>query len=219
MITVGNRVCDVGCDHGFLPIFLVQKGISPHVIAMDLREGPLSRAKEHIAGQGLNGYIETRLSDGVESLQKGEAETLVCAGMGGRLIMKILTEGREKCICLRELILQPQSEIPAFRQFLRRQGYSVVKENMIEEDGKFYFLLKAVWTNSDIPCEDPLYDNFGRELLLRKDPVLYRYLNRQKEMLKTIEHGIETRAGDGGRERLRELSRELMLIDRALQLY
>ena len=62
MVTPGRRVVDVGCDHGFVSIYLVQRGISPRVLAMDVRMGPLSRAKEHIAEAGLGGYIETRLS-------------------------------------------------------------------------------------------------------------------------------------------------------------
>ncbi len=149
MVSCGNRVCDVGCDHGFVSIYLVQKKISPRAVAMDLRKGPLSRAQEHIAEYGLEDYIETRLSDGLEAYRSGEADTLICAGMGGRLMMKILTDGREKCRDFREMILQPQSEILQFRQFLRREHYRIVDENMIEEEGKFYFLMKAVPTGEN----------------------------------------------------------------------
>ena len=92
LITPGNVVCDVGCDHGFLSIYLVQNKISPKVIAMDVRSGPLSRCAEHVAQYGLDQYITMRLSDGLERLQPGEAETMVCAGMGGRLMQKILTQ-------------------------------------------------------------------------------------------------------------------------------
>ena len=96
MVTKGNVVCDVGCDHGYVSIYLVQEGISPHVIAMDVREGPLSHAKEHIRMYGLCNYIETRLSDGVEKLEMGEADTLILAGMGGRLMEAIITRGIAK---------------------------------------------------------------------------------------------------------------------------
>ena len=71
MVTVGNRVCDVGCDHGFVPIYLVQQGKSPRVLAMDLREGPLRAAREHVAAYGLCGQIETRLSDGLHNYNIG----------------------------------------------------------------------------------------------------------------------------------------------------
>lgn len=144
MVTFGNRVCDVGCDHGWVSIYLVQQGISHRVLAMDVRQGPLSRAQEHIRQQELEAYIETRLSDGVTALEVGEADTMICAGMGGRLMQRILEEGREKLKDMRELILQPQSEIPAFRAYLRQGGYMTLAENMVYEDGKYYPVMKVV---------------------------------------------------------------------------
>ncbi|MCI9073582.1 MAG: SAM-dependent methyltransferase [Lachnospiraceae bacterium] len=143
MVTAGNRVCDVGCDHGFVSIYLVQQGISPRVLAMDVRQGPLSRAREHIRQQGLEAYIETRLSDGVSALGAGEADTVICAGMGGRLMQRILEEGREKLETVRELILQPQSDIPAFRAYLWQAGYVLLAEDMVYEDGKYYPMMKV----------------------------------------------------------------------------
>ena len=83
-------LADVGCDHGYIPIYLMQKRQIPKAIAMDVNEGPLLRAKEHIQEWGLEEYIETRLSDGVKALQPGEVQSIVIAGMGGRLILKIL---------------------------------------------------------------------------------------------------------------------------------
>lgn len=143
MVTPGNVVVDVGCDHGFLPIYLVQENISPRVIAMDVGKGPLCRAKEHIAAYGMEEYIETRLSDGLGAYRAGEAQTLVCAGMGGRLMQKILAQGQDKAGEMTELILQPQSELAEFRRFLRESGYRIREENILLEGGKYYFLMKA----------------------------------------------------------------------------
>ncbi len=143
MVTKGNRVCDVGCDHGFVSIYLVQQGISPKVLAMDLREGPLRAAKEHVAAYGLEEQIETRLSDGLHNYEAGEADTLICAGMGGGLMTRILQAEREKTASFRELVLQPQSEIEKFRRFLRENGYRILDEEMVEEDGKFYQVIRA----------------------------------------------------------------------------
>ncbi|MCM1541648.1 MAG: class I SAM-dependent methyltransferase [Blautia sp.] len=145
LVTAGSRVADVGCDHGFLSIYLVQTGKCPGCLAMDVRKGPLSGAEEHIAAYGLTDYIETRLSDGLAAYHMGEAQTLICAGMGGRLMEKIITEGGKKSRSFRELILQPQSEIPEFRIFLRNAGYRITEEDAVCEDGKFYFAMKAVY--------------------------------------------------------------------------
>lgn len=144
MVTPGNRVCDVGCDHGFTSIYLVEQGISPYVIAMDINPGPLGRAADHIAARNLSVYIETRLSDGLSDLAVGEAETLILAGMGGPLIRKILTADRSKTQSVKEIILQPQSKVAEFRRFLREAGYGIIDEEMVREEQKFYPLIKVV---------------------------------------------------------------------------
>ena len=90
----GLVLADVGCDHGYIPIYLIQKKQIPKAIAMDVNQGPLLRAASHIQDWGLEAYIETRLSDGVKALEPGEAQSIVIAGMGGPLMEKIILEGR-----------------------------------------------------------------------------------------------------------------------------
>lgn len=167
LVTPGRRVVDVGCDHGLVDIYLVQKGISPGVLAMDVREGPLSRAREHVEMYGLGNYIETRMSDGLNAFCVGEARTLICAGMGGRLMQRILTESGEKAKSFDELILQPQSELSEFRRFLRKEGYCILQENILVEDGKYYFLLKVLPSEKVTPEEEQKRRAMHRELYRR----------------------------------------------------
>ena len=222
MVTVGNRVCDVGCDHGFLSIYLVQKKISPKVYAMDINSGPLSRAGEHINKYELGNYIETRLSDGLEALEEGEAETLVCAGMGGRLMMKILSDHKEKAFSLQELILQPQSEVPQFREFLRAEGYQIVKEDMIEEEGKFYPMMKVIpmkvapSSEKQPSPEDSLFAQFGQDLLENKHPVLHQYLQFRLETAECIKRGLNKNKNTRAKVRLAEIEQEISDIKQAL---
>lgn len=198
MVTTGSRVCDVGCDHGFVPIWLAEHGISPKVLAMDVRSGPLGTAKEHIAERGLDSCIETRLSDGLHNYNIGEADTLICAGMGGGLMLRILSEEPDKTASFRELILQPQSEIEQFRAGLRQMGYRIVDEIMIEEDGKFYPMMrvkielckpkeeskeklcKPIVSDDKILCK--LEDRYGPLLLAGKDQILAAYLRREERI-------------------------------------
>lgn len=221
MVTPGRRVVDVGCDHGFVSIYLVQRGISPQVLAMDVRTGPLSRAEEHIAEAGLGGYIETRLSDGLLAYQEGEADSLICAGMGGRLMMKILTESREKARGLEELILQPQSELPAFRRFLREEGYQLLDENIIWEEGKYYFLMKVRYGGKDSQTvqanetEQVLADKFGALLLQRRSPVLKQYLEDTLQNKYQIEASLARSEKERARERLKEVQQEIADLERA----
>lgn len=182
MVSMGNRVCDVGCDHGFVSVYLVEQGISPGVLAMDVRKGPLSAAAEHVAERGLTSCIETRLSDGLHNYKIGEADTLVCAGMGGRLMMRILSEDREKTDSFKEMVLQPQSDIESFRRFLYEQGYHIAEENMIEEDGKFYPMMRVVKAEVSQEVPDPLVCRYGPLLLQNRSQVLLSFLKREERI-------------------------------------
>lgn len=230
MVTPGNRVADVGCDHGFLSVYLVQKGISPKVIAMDVREGPLAAAEEHVAVRRLGAYIETRLSDGLKELKPEEADTVVCAGMGGRLMKRILTESMDKTMRLKELVLQPQSELQEFREFLRNTGFRIVDEDMVEEDGKFYFAMRVltqsptVVSQRDMPVDDPedylrLCDKFGQKLLLGRHPVLERYLRQQERILEQLKEKLNVQGTERTEERLHEIVRDLKDVRLALGLF
>lgn len=120
LVSDGGVLADVGTDHGYVPIYLLQQKRIPRAIAMDINRGPLERAKEHSRLYGLEEYIDLRLSDGVNALKLGEADSILIAGMGGGLVMHILEDGKEVCHRAKELILQPQSELERVREFLRR---------------------------------------------------------------------------------------------------
>lgn len=228
MVTPGNVVADVGCDHGFLSIYLVQNGISPRVIATDVRKGPLSAAKAHVTEFGLEHYIETRLSDGLAQYKPGEADTMVCAGMGGPLMQRILLGNKNVTETFRELVLQPQSELAEFRVFLRNHGFAVQEENILCEDGKYYFFFRVASLKSQIPKgEDEnqrLWDKYGEKLLKNRHPVLKEYLEKGvlgtlsvKEQL--LQHLEMSENKERIRERLQENEEELLDLNRALTMF
>ena len=102
LVSAGSRLADVGTDHGYVPISLVCEGKIPSAIAMDVNRGPLNRARAHIKAQGLEKYIDTRLSDGLAALAPGEADSVLIAGMGGMLMMRILSQGQAHWDTVRE---------------------------------------------------------------------------------------------------------------------
>ena len=219
MVTKGNTVCDVGCDHGWVSIYLVQQQIAKKVIAMDVKKGPLERAREHIVQYQLENQIETRLSDGLGEIKSKEADCMICAGMGGPLMEKILTEGREKATAMKELILQPQSEIPRFRMFLRNEGYRIVEERIIFEEGKYYSIIKAIPEKrcSEVVDlkEQLLWDTYGEILLKEKNSVLIQYLAHRKTYVEEIIHTIIEQGVS--KDRIHELEAEANLIHKALE--
>ena len=119
MVTPGNKVADVGCDHAYISIYLVKNKISDKVIAMDVNQGPLNIARTNISKEGFSDKIETRLSNGLLKLSPNEADSIIIAGMGGGLTCKILQEGIDKLDGVKELILQPQSELDLVRKLLK----------------------------------------------------------------------------------------------------
>lgn len=144
MVSACKTAADVGCDHGYIAIYLIRTGRAEHVIATDVNRGPLERAEENIRAYGMTDRIETRLSDGMEALHPGEAQSAVIAGMGGRLVCRILEKSLAAARQMRELILQPQSELHMVRGWLRGYGFAIEAEDMVWEDGKFYPMMRAV---------------------------------------------------------------------------
>lgn len=203
MVTDGNRLADIGTDHGYIPIYLCQTGKIPSALAMDIGKGPLQQAQTHIAEHGLSEQIKTRLSDGMAALQFGEVDTILIAGMGGGLVMKILSEGAEKLTGKEELILQPQSEIALVREFLRVRNFQILNEDMILEDGKYYPMMKvsqqkAAEQTKILPQE--VADAFGPVLLQKRHPVLKEWLERE---LRTTNSVIEQLSAQPDHERIR----------------
>ncbi len=240
-----KTVADVGTDHGYIPVHLVLSKKAERAIAMDVNQGPLRRAKEHILQYGLEKQIETRLSDGCSELRPGEADVIVIAGMGGALMQRILAQGKETAQSAGKLVLQPQSEVMAFRQFLAAGGYRITAEDMVLEDGKYYPVIAAeyagcgsgdspvTWENrGQEPCwggngmplsKEPwqsgrLACKFGPILLEQHHPVLKQFLLRQQQQKQKILGQLQENAKQDITGRREELLRDLDDIRKALVL-
>ena len=217
LVTPGKRLADIGTDHGYVPIWLYEQGRIPFALAMDLREGPLQRAKEHIRMHGLDEKIKTRLSDGLEKLLPGEADSIVIAGMGGMLVVKILTQGQAVLDSIQELILQPQSDLDAVREYLHRTGFVIVQEEMVFEEGKYYPMMKAVHgENTD---DRKIWFLYGRLLLENRHPVLESYLQKEYDSCCKLLEKLSKTATEVASRRCEELLEKKHLIEEALAFY
>lgn len=214
-------VADVGTDHGYIPVFLVSSGKAKRAIAMDVNEGPLARAKEHIRQSGLQAQIEARLSDGLAALQPKEAQTIVIAGMGGALMARILADGRKVARTAKRLVLQPQSELYFFRRFLLEEGYRIVEEDMVYEDGKFYSMMAVETVSPGMQANmGEMTDTelaYGPLLLAGNHPVLKQYLLRQREQKQKILENLRKNARQDASERKMQLTKELAEIEEILE--
>lgn len=224
LVTPGLRVADVGCDHAYISIYLAQNNISPKVIAMDINQGPLDRAAENIGRYGLGDRIDIRKSNGIEKLRKDEADAILIAGMGGALTTQILMEHLDVLSSICELILQPQSEIFKVRKMLEGIGFCITRENMIKEDGKYYFMMKA---ETKTKREDlGLYElskeehfHFGRLLLEQKNSILKEFLKKEQRQYKSIYQALSEETGLKSMERQKEIQDKLELIRQGLEYF
>lgn len=218
LVTEGASVADIGTDHGYIPIYLIQEGIASKVIALDVKKGPLERARMHIVGHGLKGQIETRLSDGLRKVTPGEVDTMIAAGMGGGLVIHILEDSPETVKEISSFILQPQSEIDKVRRYLNEHGYRIVEERMVEESGKFYPMMQAVHGSGE-SYEEYEY-LYGKRLLEEKDPVLRTYLLREQGIRESILEQLRRHKNSPtAREREKEVQEEWRKIRQALAHY
>lgn len=216
LVTPGLRLADIGTDHAYIPIYLVERKVVPSAIAMDINKGPLERAESNIKEHGLEQKIRTCLSDGLSRLELNEADTMIAAGMGGALVIKILSAKKDIVDDLQEIILQPQSEIWKVRQYLCEQGYRIVDETMVIDDGKYYTAMKAVkgqakYTKAEL--------EYGPILLERKDPVLYKFLNREKEITYTILKSLYGQKSEKSKERFAELTHTMSFLNQVMNDY
>lgn len=217
------KIADVGTDHGYVPIALARRNPGVRGIAMDVRPGPLERAREHIRQYGLEERIQTRLSDGAENLEAGEADTVVIAGMGGELVIHILDGGRHLWQSVDRWILSPQSELYKVRGFLDANGFAIADEEMVEEDGKYYTVMEAVRKKPENPEQNKhQYDLsqagyvYGPRLIEKKSPVLMEFLQKEEKLLTGILEGLERQNSPKSLERQGELRKKLSLVRAAV---
>jgi tRNA (adenine22-N1)-methyltransferase len=224
MVTPGSRVADIGCDHAYTAIYLVKERISPFVVAMDINQGPLDRAKENIKRYGVEDKITIRKSDGIKELKAGEVDTILIAGMGGRLMIQILTGNINVVSAAKELILQPQSEIHLVRKTLKELGYIIIKESMLKEEGKYYVVMKLRKVSPNFKDKDyqlikPEHIYFGRLLLEERNSVLLEFLKAERKQYENIYKELISLPTKQSIQRQFEINNFIRLIDNAINYY
>ena len=217
---------DIGCDHAYVSIALIERKLAKRVVASDINSGPLRTAKKNIREAGFENCIETIQFDGIGF----EAETYILCGMGGNLMLQILMDAMPFVQKAKELILQPQSELAMFRRELTGMGFAIVAEDMVFEDEKYYPMMKAMPVGAQESCKaaSKLTETeclYGPLLLKQKHPVLQHFLLQQRNHLqglaKNLRAELAKRDQESGnqrsRQRLLELEEEIGLNALALQ--
>lgn len=180
---------DIGTDHAYIPIALIEEKIADRAIASDINRGPIERANQNIRKQGLSEKIETRLGSGLTTLSPKDAEVIIIAGMGGLLIADILEASRDVVNSAELLILQPMTAVTELRAHLSEKGYEVISEHLVSEEDKLYNIITAKPSGENRYTTRELYLGKGLEitslhLFGRYREAVLTKLNRRAEGLK-----------------------------------
>ena len=183
-----SKVADIGTDHAYIPVYLIKNGIAKSVIAADVNKGPLERANKHIYENGLVQLIETRRGHGLNVIRPGEADTVIIAGMGGILIRDILADAQEILDTVTTLVLQPMIAQEVLREWLYKNGFKIIDEELAREGNKIYTVIVAEHGSESV---DEIYYDIGKKLFEQKDPLLGEYLKKKINKVKKVLYELE----------------------------
>ena len=203
-----NAVADIGTDHGYIPISAVCGKKCNSALAMDVNKGPLDAAKLNIAKYGVADSVATRLSNGLENLNKGEADVIVIAGMGGPLIGEIIKKGIDAITDDTILILQPMIAQKELREFLCGNGFKITDEYVCREENKFYNILK-VKKGTYNPTLKELY--IGKNVKQNSPKVYCEYIEHKLKVAQKILLGLKKSSDDK--------STQINLVQKEIDIY
>ncbi len=193
-------LCDVGCDHAYLPIALVKNKKIKKAYACDVREGPLCAAEKNIRLNGFTNEIKTVLSDGLKAVSDESFDCITICGMGGILISEILSASASCAKKAKKLILQPMTEIEFLRKYLFDNGFTIYDEKIVRENNRYYTVICAK------KGEERDYDafdlKFGKIIFSKKDSDVISFLEKNEEALS---NNLSAKK-KAGRESVEELS-------------
>ena len=218
MVSDCDVVCDVGCDHGYLSIALLQGKKAVKAIAMDINKGPLEAAKTNVEAAHLASQVDFRLSDGLMKLDESEADVICICGMGGALIARILAAGIDVVKKAKAVIIEPQSEYAAVRRFLVENDMLFLDEELCSEEGKIYPIIKFCYSRGNPTACSETDLEYGPVIIKKRPKLLMDLLEKkQSEYLAIMDrlNSISDKSGEKDSPiqlRKNEISKELELI-------
>lgn len=185
-----NVLADIGTDHAYIPIYLVQNGVCQKAIASDVKIGPVKMASNNISLYKLSEKIETRLGNGLNTIEINEADSIIIAGMGGTLLTELLEANKPKTVNADTLVLQPMNDLHVVRKWLYDNAFEIYDEEMVAEGPKMYFVLSAKFSGNKKQYSDfELY--VGQRLIEKKDPLLGAYCRMKVQQIDRVLEQLE----------------------------
>ena len=183
-VTSWETVADIGTDHAYIPIYLVENNISKNVYACDINKGPLDMAKKQIQKYGYQEDITTLLGEGLDPIKGLAIQDIIIAGMGGILIKDIIDKNKEVALSAQKLILQPMIAQEELREYLIKNGFTIIHEDLAREDRRIYQIIVAKKGTSQ--SWDEIHYHIGKKLIEDKHPLLEHLIDAKENELKKI---------------------------------
>ena len=196
LVTKGKRVADIGTDHGYIPVYLLNKGYVDFAILADVNKGPLENARREVRHNNLSDKVDLRLGSGIEVLNENEVDEVIIAGMGGILIGELLEAKKNVAHSLDKLILQPMQAQDELRKYLLNNGYEILDEVLVKEDFRIYEIIIAKYTSVNTIIEDDIYYEVGKKLIENKDPLVNELVDKKIFMYNSILKKLEGKTGE-----------------------
>lgn len=188
LVRENSKIADIGTDHAYLPIYLIKTGKIQQAIASDVRKGPLLNAKNNLEKYHLLDKVELRLSDGLEKIKKEEVDDMIIAGMGGEIIVNILSKVDWIKDINKRLILQPMSMEEKVRKFLYKEKFKIIEEKITISENKIYNVICAEFFQKNYEITE-LYPYIGA-LENNSNEETKIYINKKINSLKNQSKGL-----------------------------
>ncbi len=213
LVRKNTTIADIGTDHAYLPVWLVQTGKCKGAIACDIHSGPLEAARKTIAQFDVGERIQTRLCNGLDDVHADEVEDIIIAGMGGTLICDILSRApwvKDEKI---HLVLQPMTAQTELRAYLCREGFRILREDLAKEGNKLYLVISAVYSGEKME-NDSLFHLVGK-IPQSGSEWTKEYLVKQSKRLHKKANGLV--AGGLGLDEVVELRKLALEIEKLME--
>ena len=196
LVTKGKKIADIGTDHGYIPVYLLNKGHVDFAILADVNKGPLENARSEVRHNNLTDKVDLRLGSGIEVLNENEVDEVIIAGMGGILISELIEAKKSVAHNLDKLILQPMQAQDELRKYLLNNGYEILDEVLVKEDFRIYEIIVAKYTSKNTVVDDEIYYEAGKKLIENKDPLLNEFIDKKIFMYNSILKKLEGKTGE-----------------------
>lgn len=216
LVDKDKKIADIGTDHGYIPVYLLNQNKIQYAILGDVNKGPLENAKKEVNKNKLQDKVDLRLGSGIEILKENEVDEIIIAGMGGMLINDILKANEKVAKTIEKLILQPMQAPEELRMFLYQNGYKILDEHLVREEHRLYEIIVCKYEGLTQQEVDPIYYEVGQKLIENNDPLLQDFVENKIRINKNILKKLEGKEGQAIEDKRLALNKKIDILNNLL---